>query len=138
MRSRISSMEHISRKASENNYTDIIFGSFIRKPDSNGKCTSHCIGISIDINYKKGNFETNGSIEMVTTILRYLTSLPSAYKKGLGFGMPLQGGFYGKKSYPKFKYQPPSNLITPDLQVLVSQLGIAFPDNDNHLHIQIV
>src|SRR4029078_10978922 len=131
-------MYHIARMAQENNYNDIIFGSFIRKPDSNGSCTGHCAGISIDINYKKGNFETNGSIEMVTTILKYLTYMPPVYKKKFGFGMPLQGGFFGHKQYNKYKRQPESNLLTRDLQVLVPELGIVFPDNDNHLHIQVV
>jgi hypothetical protein len=130
-------MQHISNLAQENNYNDIIFGSFIRKPDNNGSCSGHCAGTCIDINYKKGNFETNGSVEMVSTILRYLTTLPSIYKKRLGFGMPLQGQFFGRNPYAKFKYQPASNLINSDLQVLVPKIGFAFPDNDNHLHIQV-
>jgi hypothetical protein len=127
---------HILQNAKAENFKDIIIGSFIRDA-SGGKCTGHCAGRCIDINYKGGNFETAGSVKMVANILRYLLSLPSQYKKNLGFGLPLQGQFFGRTGLKKFSSVSPSLLINPDLRVLVPQLGIVFPDNDNHLHIQV-
>jgi hypothetical protein len=127
---------HIMQNAKAENFSDIIIGSFIRDP-SNGSCTGHCAGRCIDINYKGGNFETTGSVKMVANILRYLLSLPSQYKKSLGFGLPLQGEFFGKTNLKKFSSVSPSLLKDADLRVLVPQLGIVFPDNDNHLHIQV-
>jgi hypothetical protein len=74
---------------------------------------------------------------MVANILRYLLSLPSQYKKNLGFGLPLQGQFFGRTGLKKFSAVSPSLLKDPELRVLIPQLGIVFPDNDNHLHIQV-
>ncbi|RYE85486.1 MAG: hypothetical protein EOO65_00290 [Methanosarcinales archaeon] len=74
---------------------------------------------------------------MVVNILTYLKTLPATYKKGLGFGLPLQGSFFGSKNLPLFSSVPPSNLVDPRLAPLVSSLGIVFPDNPNHLHIQL-
>lgn len=127
---------HIMENAKSENFRDIIIGSFIRDA-SNGSCTGHCAGRCIDINYKGGNFETTGSVKMVANILRYLLSLPSQYKKSMGFGMPLQGQFFGPTRLKKFSSVNPSLLKDSDLRVLVPQLGIVFPDNDNHLHIQV-
>lgn len=127
---------HIMQNAKAENFTDIIIGSYIRD-SSNGSCTGHCAGRCIDINYRGGNFETSGSVKMVANILRYLLSLPSQYKKNLGFGMPLQGQFFGRTGLKKFSSVSPSLLKDPDLRILVPQLGIVFPDNDNHLHIQV-
>lgn len=130
-------MYHITTQARINNYKDIIIGSFIRPPDSSGKCTGHCEGRCIDINYRGGSFETAGAVQMVNTILGYLLSLPSAYKKNLGFGLPLQDGFFGHSSLPKFSSVPSSYLHNADMKKLLPQLGYVFPDNDNHLHIQV-
>src|SRR5688572_5805655 len=127
---------HIMQNAKNENYRDIIIGSFIRDP-SGSSCTGHCEGRCIDINYKGGNFETNGSIRMVANILRYLLSLSSQYKKSMGFGMPLQGQFFGRTGLAKFSSVSPSLLKDADLRTLVPQLGYVFPDNDNHLHIQV-
>jgi hypothetical protein len=129
-------IHHIMENARIENFSDIIIGSFIRDA-SNGSCTGHCAGRCIDINYKSGNFETSGAVKMVTNILRYLLSLPSQYKKSLGFGLPLQGQFFGKTNLKKFSSVSPSLLKDPDLRTLIPQLGIVFPDNDNHLHIQV-
>ncbi len=129
-------MYHIAEQARLENYREIIFGSFIRPP-SGGKCTGHCVGKCIDINHTKRSFETSDSIQMVTRILKYLLSLPVKYKSSIGFGMPLQGNFFGHKSLTKFKGTDPSNLIDSGLQSLVRQLGYIFPDNDNHIHIQV-
>lgn len=128
---------HIGKLAQSENYKEIIIGSFIRGANSEGKCTGHCAGRCIDINYRNGSFETAGSVQMVKNILSYLISLPARYKKSFGFGMPLQGSFFGDKSLPKFKSASASNLVNADLQQLVPQLGIVFPDNNNHLHIQV-
>jgi len=127
---------HICEQARQNNYTEIMIGSFIREA-SGGKCTGHCAGRCIDINFKGGSFSTNGSVQMVINILNYLTSLPSQYRKSFGFGLPFQGSFFWNKALPKFKSADPSNLINSQLQQLIPQLGIVFPDNDNHLHIQV-
>ena len=127
---------HIMQNAKSENYNDIIIGSFIRDP-SGSSCTGHCEGRCIDINYKGGNFETSGSVRMVLNILRYLLSLSSQYKKSLGFGMPLQGQFFGRTGLAKFSSVSPSLLKDADLRTLVPQLGYVFPDNDNHLHIQV-
>ncbi len=128
---------HITEQARLNNNTDIIIGSFIRPPKSDGSCTGHCAGRCIDINYKGGGFQTIGSVTMVTNILNYLLSLPAQYKKNLGFGMPMQGGFYGNKNLTKGSKTSASLLIDAGLRSLVPQLGMVFPDNDNHLHIQV-
>jgi hypothetical protein len=126
-------MHHVAEKARAENYTDIIFGSFIRDA-SGGSCTGHCAGRCIDINYKGGSFAGSGSVQMV---IKILLGLPAHYRKQLGFGMPLQGNFFGSKKLAKFSSVSPSNLINADLQRLVPQLGIVFPDNDNHLHVQV-
>ena len=130
-------MYHISEQAKANNDNEIAFGSFIRQPDSYTSCTGHCAGNCIDINHIRSNFESHDSTLMVLRILNYLTTLPSVYKHNLGFGMPLQGEFYGHSSYRKFHSVPASKLINPQLQQIVPTLGIVFPDNDNHLHIQV-
>jgi len=127
---------HIMQNAKAENFRDIIIGSFIRDP-SGSSCTGHCEGRCIDINYKGGNFETSGSVRMVLNILRYLLTLPSQYKKSMGFGMPLQGQFFGKTGLAKFSSVSPSLLKDAELRTLVPQLGYVFPDNDNHLHIQV-
>jgi hypothetical protein len=127
---------HICESAKAADFKDIVIGSFIRQP-SNGKCTGHCVGRCIDINYRGGSFESAGAVTMVTNILTYLTSLPAAYKKGIGFGLPLQGDFFGRKNLKKFSSVSSSLLIDSGLRQLVPQLGYVFPDNDNHLHIQV-
>ncbi|MDR6806733.1 peptidoglycan hydrolase-like protein with peptidoglycan-binding domain [Dyadobacter sp. BE34] len=127
---------HICECAKAANFKDIVIGSFIRKP-SDGKCTGHCVGRCIDINFRGGSFESARAVEMVVNILNYLTSLPAMYKKGLGFGLPLQGDFFGRKSLKKFSSVSSTLLIDSRLSSLVSQLGYVFPDNDNHLHIQV-
>ncbi len=129
-------IDHIGEQAANENYSKIIIGSFIRDA-TNGKCTGHCAGRCIDINFKEGNFNTSGSVEMVIKILSYLLSMPSQFKQSLGFGMPLQGDFFGNQSITKFKSVPASYLLNAELRTLVPQLGIVFPDNDNHLHIQV-
>jgi peptidoglycan hydrolase-like protein with peptidoglycan-binding domain len=130
-------LSHIATEATGNNYRNIIIGSFIRKPNSNGSCTGHCAGRCIDINYSGGNFESAGSAQMVIHILNYLVSLPVEYKKKLGFGMPLQGEFFGHRDLVKYKSSDPSNIRNTVIRQLVTSLGIVFPDNDNHLHIQV-
>ena len=127
---------HILENAKSENFRDIIIGSFIRG-STDGKCIGHCEGRCIDINYKGGNFETSGSVRMVANVLRYLLTLPSQYKKSLGFGMPLQGQFFGKTGLKKFSSVNASLLRDSELRTLVPQLGYVFPDNDNHLHIQV-
>jgi phosphatidylserine/phosphatidylglycerophosphate/cardiolipin synthase-like enzyme len=130
-------MYHISEQAKLNDYKEIIFGSFIRSADPDGSCTGHCEGRCLDINHTGGSFDKPGSVQMVINILTYLLSLPAQYKKPLGFGMPLQGGFFGNVNLKKFNSVSPSLLRTPQLVQLVTQLGYVFPDNNNHLHIQI-
>jgi hypothetical protein len=118
---------HIMQNAKAENFRDIIIGSFIR--DQSGKsCTGHCEGRCIDINYKGGSFETSGSVTMVKNILRYLLTVPAPYKKSTGFGMPMQGQFFGSDG---------QTLKDADLRTLVPQLGYVFLDNPNHLHIQV-
>jgi hypothetical protein len=127
---------HIAQQAKSHNYYDIVIGSFIRDA-SGGKCTGHCEGRCIDINYKQGSFESKGAAQMVINILTYLVTLPSAYRKSLGFGMPMQGEFFGK-GLTKFNSVDASLLRNQQLASLVRQNGAyVFPDNDNHLHIQV-
>ena len=128
---------HIAEQAKVNNYKEIMIGSFIREAADDGTCTGHCAGRCIDINFKGGNFETSSSVQMVTNIFNYLLSLPVQYNKKLGFGLPLQGDFFGHKKLKKFHAVSASLLKNVALGQLVSQLGIVFPDNDNHLHIQV-
>lgn len=128
-------MYHIGEQARINNYKGIMIGSFIREA-SNGKCTGHCAGRSIDINFSGGSFSTPGSVQMVIRILHYLQTLPAQYRKNLGFGLPMQGDFFGNKQLTKFTKTSPANLVDRQLQQLIPALGIVFPDNDNHLHIQ--
>lgn len=130
-------IHHICEQARMNNYGDIVIGSFIREPKSDGSCTGHCAGRCIDINFKGGSFESAGSVKMVIYILNYLTGLPTQYKKNFGFGLPLQGDFFGHKGLVKFKRADIKELVDPQLRQLIPQLGIVFPDNDNHLHIQV-
>ena len=130
-------INHICEQARLNNYREIIIGSFIRQPDSNGKCSGHCEGRCIDINFKAGSFSTAGSVDMVVNILTYLNSLAPEFKNEFGFGLPLQGNFFGAKNLPKFRSVDESNLIDPQLRQLIPPLGFVFPDNDNHLHIQV-
>ncbi|WP_373523005.1 hypothetical protein [Aquiflexum sp.] len=123
--------------AKKNRYGNIIIGSFVRKIGTNGKCTGHCAGKSIDINYKNGGFNTTGSLEMVINIFDYLMSLPLQYRKRMFFGLPFQGGFFKNRALPKFKSAPVSYLQDPRLREMIPHLGGVFPDNDNHLHIQV-
>ncbi|CAN5843525.1 hypothetical protein BH11BAC4_BH11BAC4_07670 [soil metagenome] len=127
---------YISEQARLNNYTNIIVGSFIRN-SIKGKCTGHCVGRCIDINYTGGSFAKAGSVLMVKNILTWLINFNVHQQLQYGFGMPLQGDFFGENSYPKYKGIDPSKLINADIKKLVPQLGIVFPDNDNHLHIQV-
>ncbi len=127
----------ICEQAKKNNYKEILIGSFIREPKADGTCTGHCTGRCIDINFRGGSFNTVGSIQMVINILNYLLALPSNFKKNFGFGMPFQGSFFGNKNLNKFISTNPENLFDPQLRHLIPQLGIVFPDNDNHLHIQV-
>jgi hypothetical protein len=129
-------IHHITEQARINNFREIVIGSFIR-PSSGGKCTGHCEGRCIDINHLLGSFETPGSVQMVINILNYVTSMPAMFKKNLGFGMPLQGDFFGRKALEKFKSVAVSNINNSDLRNLVPKLGYVFPDNNNHLHIQV-
>jgi phosphatidylserine/phosphatidylglycerophosphate/cardiolipin synthase-like enzyme len=128
---------HICEQARLNNYNEIVIGSLIRGPKDDGSCEGHCAGCSIDINHTGRSFATRGSLQMVKNILTYLNTLPGQYKKDLRFGLPLQGDFFGNKNLPKFKRTSSSNLIDPELRQLIPPLGIVFPDNDNHLHIQL-
>jgi hypothetical protein len=128
---------HITEQAKAENYDQILIGSFIRQRDG-ASCSGHCSGICCDFNIRTGDFESEESVQMVIKILRYLTTLPTPYKKRIGFGMPYQGSFFGHhSSLPKFKGNHPEALGNAELQQLVPQLGIVFPDNNNHLHIQV-
>ncbi|MCF1752340.1 M15 family metallopeptidase [Mariniradius sediminis] len=131
-------IEHIATNAWKQNFHEIVIGSFIRNIGNNGKCTGHCLGRSIDINYRQGGFNTPGALEMVINILDYLMTLPSSYRKGIYLGLPFQGRFFGKQDLPKFKSTSSSNLIDSRLKELIPQLGGVFPDNDDHLHIQVL
>jgi hypothetical protein len=127
---------HICEQARQNNYNDIVIGSFIREPDGD-KCTGHCAGHCIDLNYKGGSFESNGAVQMVINILNYLLIIPPEYKRNFGFGLPLQGNFFGHVNLKKFKGAPVSNIIDPQLRQVIQPPWYVFPDNDNHIHIQI-
>jgi hypothetical protein len=128
---------HITEQAKSENYKEIIIGSFIREQGSDTTCTGHCAGTCIDLNWAGNSFENDGAVQMVIKILSYLTSLPTQFKKGLGFGMPLQGQFFGHSNYTKYKSVDSSAVINPEIRGLVKQLGIVFPDNLNHVHIQV-
>lgn len=130
-------MSHIADQATLNNYHDIIIGSFIRDPAANGNCSGHCAGNRVDINYQGGGFTTAGSVQMVVRILQWLQLMPAQNRHNLGFGMPLQGAFFGNQPLAKFHSVNPNLLGDPTLRQLVPQLGFVFPDNDNHLHIQL-
>lgn len=126
--------------AAQNKVSDILLGSFIRGANSDGVCSGHCAGISIDMNYTGGSFSNSGATRMVIEILKALESLEARYKKGLGFGLPFQGDFFVNKSLPKFKGTSTAHIGNVELRGLVQNLiqheGAVFPDNDNHLHIQ--
>ena len=128
---------HIGEMAAQNNFREILIGSFIRDAASNGTCTGHCAGRCIDINHSHRDFADPRALQMVINILGYLNSLPLQFKKFLGFGMPFQGSFFTNKRLPKFRKASPGDLADNQLKLLVPTLGIVFPDNDNHLHIQV-
>jgi hypothetical protein len=130
-------IHHICECAGKENYREIVIGSFIRDPQPNGSCTGHCKGRCIDINHRFKDFGSEDALVMVKKILGYLQSLPEQYRKNFGFGLPLQGRFFGAASLPKFKKINPEYLIDVELGSLVKGLGIVFPDNPNHLHIQV-
>lgn len=127
---------HICQLAMNNNYKEIIIGSFIRGA-SNGKCTGHCAGRCIDINFKGGSFSNSGATQMVINILNYLKTINPYFAKNFGFGLPFQGTFFKNVGQPKFKSISANNIIDNQLKLLIPTLGIVFPDNDNHLHIQV-
>ncbi|MDQ6477265.1 hypothetical protein [Dyadobacter sp. LHD-138] len=130
-------MAHICDSAVAAGYADIVIGSFIRPPVAE-KCTGHCLGRSIDINVTGRTFDDSRAIEMVKNILTSLTSLPDVYRKGrIGFGLPLQSDFFGRRKIAKFKSVSPTLIINQQIKQLIPQLGYVFPDNDNHLHIQV-
>ena len=128
---------HIGEMAAQNNFREILIGSFIWDAASNGTCTGHCAGRCIDINHSHRDFADPRALQMVVNILGYLNSLPLQFKKFLGFGMPFQGSFFTNKRLPKFRKASPGDLADNQLKLLVPTLGIVFPDNDNHLHIQV-
>lgn len=128
---------HICDHARVNNNTDIVIGSFIRAPQSNGVCEGHCAGRAIDINFKGGSFALQAAARMVITILSYLHTIGPVYNKDLRFGLPFQGVFFGNNSLPKFRRTSPSNIIDPTIARLIAPLGMVFPDNDNHMHVQV-
>jgi hypothetical protein len=128
---------HIGEIAAANNYREIVIGSFIRSAAADGSCTGHCAGRCIDINHSNRDFSDPAATQMVIQILNGLNSLPTRFKKSIGFGLPFQGAFFSNHSLPKFKSASPSELRDANLAGLVRQLGIVFPDNDNHLHIQV-
>jgi hypothetical protein len=74
---------------------------------------------------------------MVINIFNYLYTVPAQFKKNFGFGLPLQGDFFGHKDLNKYHSLPVSNLNNDQLRQLIPPLGYVFPDNDNHLHIQV-
>lgn len=129
-------IHHIAESAKKEDYKEIIIGSFIRGADKKGACTGHCAGRCIDLNISSRSFESIAALQMVVRILGYLTNLPDKYKKSMGFGMPLQGQFFGHQDLTKYKGVSTTLLKNEELRKLVNQLGYVFPDNDNHLHIQ--
>ncbi len=122
---------HICQQAMKNNYRDIVIGSFIR--DTGGHAQGRCI----DINFTGNSFTSSGALNMVNTILNYMHNIPSYYKKNFGFGIPFQGNFMKNVGQEKFKSTSVNNVIDNQLRTHISKLGIVFPDNDNHLHIQV-
>lgn len=128
---------HICQSAMKNNFKEIVIGSFIRNPKDDGSCTGHCIGKCIDLNFKGGSFNNSQATQMVNVILQYISNIPPYYKKGLGFGLPFQGSFFTNTKLKKFKSTDPNNLSDNNLKAMIPKLGIVFPDNDNHLHVQV-
>jgi hypothetical protein len=51
--------------------------------------------------------------------------------------LPQQGEFFGHKNLVPFKGDRRALLINEDVKQLAYQLGIVFPDNNDHLHIQV-
>ncbi len=130
-------ISHISAMAKRMNFNDIIIGSFIRGRNNSGKCVGHCEGRCIDINFKGGSFDLPGAVRMVINIFNYLLSLDPGLRSNLGIGLPLQGEFFGRVNIEKFRSVSPDLIKNLELKKIIPQLGFLFPDNDNHLHIQI-
>lgn len=128
---------HICQEAMKSNYKGILIGSFMRAADKNGKCGGHCAGRCIDINFSGGSFSNAGATQMVVNILNYMKTINPYYAKNFGFGLPFQGSFFKNVGQPKFKATSPNNIIDNQLKLILPTLGIVFPDNDNHLHIQV-
>ncbi len=129
-------MSHICQAARQAGGSNILIGSFIRKRTEGKACTGHCAGRCIDINVKGGDFGLPVATAMVVQILTSLVHHDARYKKGLGFGLPIQGDFFTDRSLKLFSSVSPSHIRNTEVRDLISKLGIVFPDNPNHLHIQ--
>lgn len=124
----------ILNKAKKNNFKEIAIGSFIRT-NSDG----HKSGRSIDINCSDNNWDTSDvPLNMVVFILNQLLELS---KFTFGIGLPYQGKFIKEKTGQLFKSVPKPEIIDKELNKVIERLLIQgstmFPDNNNHLHIQI-
>lgn len=125
-------VDAITEAAANANYDRITIGSFIRTG------TGHGEGRCIDINLKNGTFEDDKAIELVKFVLKVIKDLDDSLKPNIGFGLPYQGDFIKVGTGDKFHTSPKPTIINDDVRQLIEDNGgFIFPDNNNHLHIQI-
>ena len=74
-------------------------------------------------------------------VIFILNSLLELDDYSFGIGLPYQGNFLEPKTGKKFSTRPKPKIIDEDLKNIILKLekkgSFLFPDNDNHLHIQI-
>ena len=122
----------LCEKARQNSFSKIKIGSFIRADGHDGRC--------IDINLEDDlpSFTSPVAIDLVIFILTHLQDLDKENRKHLGFGMPYQGDFIPRGTGTKYKRIDKSKIINKKIGDLLTNLSaFVFPDNDNHLHIQV-
>ncbi|WP_343748695.1 hypothetical protein [Fluviicola sp.] len=140
--------------------TNLVIGSFMiwnsyKKNNVNLtgelRTSQHGKGQAIDFNIVSGSFASDTALE---SVVRTLNQLPKLNNVVYGIGLPLQGEFFDStkrsllshgstKVNGKFN-QAEKYLKSQKIKDTLTKLRsngyeiIVFPDNDNHLHIQIV
>lgn len=142
-------LDSITSQAETDGYDKIVIGSFIRPVvDENKK--GHPEGRCIDINLRLETtpialFTQPEAVDLVKYVLDAILRSDKSIRKGIGFGLPYQGDFIVPKTgvYRKTKGIPEKKISDPeltdkDIEAQIKKLGgVFFPDNHDHLHIQV-
>ncbi|MEO8110131.1 MAG: hypothetical protein ABI594_08870 [Ginsengibacter sp.] len=156
-------MDHISTHAQLDKNNNIIFGSFLRPGhdkiciDINLKLYKGILSKFIpdtqiinmpathdDPHPKLTVYPKASALLLVITILTYLKDLPIEFRKNLRIGLPFQDPFFppSRRKLELLGKIPAVSLHleiqNDEVKALIEELGtVVFPDNDDHMHIQV-